>query len=529
MAADRQFSRVGEGAQFELVFTGPPRPGPKQLLGPEEIFALADADALRMIEEDRRIERKPASFDIRALGDYVVMWANTQPNGGLLVVGMEDDGAVSGCTRVGQNRINRVENVARDYCPDARIVTRNISAVNSSGHPDFLVLILVRYRPDRVVRNSKGDAFIRIGDRKIPLSPEQVRELEIDRGQVDFERESTTLEYPSDFNHSAIGEFADEVRESRGLAHSHTREQILKLRHLGKLDGGIFTPNNACVLLFANDPRTIFPGARLRFQRFDGETEGSGGDYREVKDVWIEGTVPEIANEAERVIRGQLRDFNRLGPDGRFYTAPEYPEEAWYEAIVNALVHRSYGLRNMHVQVKMFDDRLEIISPGGFPPLVTPNNIFEVQQSRNPYLMDAMFYLEFVKMANEGTRRMRDKMEVAGLPVPAFSQTADEFTSVRVILRNNIKQRKVWLDADASHVVGEAIFSGMDQDQKRLLNWVAEYGTINVSQASRLVSAKTWHATKDKLDNLVRLGILEYHSTKQRDPNAHYRLPNGKH
>lgn len=513
--------------QLELNFDAPPNPQPNQLLEPDEIFQLDDASALQLIEEDRRVERKRASASVRDLGEYVVMWANTQPSGGLIVVGMDDDGSISGCTRVSQDKINAIEKVADTYCPEARIQTRRIGATNSRGEPDYLTLILVRYRPDRLVQTTKGEAFMRVGDSKTKLSREQCREIEIDRGQIDLEQEPVTLSYPAEFDTKSIERFTQAVRNSRGLAESHTVEEILQLRHLGRIENGIFKPNRACALLFANDPRMVFPGCRIRFQRFEGEIEGTGEDFREVKDFWFEGTVPQIADEATRAIKTQLRDFSRLGPDGRFYTAPEYPEDAWYEAIINALVHRSYGLKNMHIQVKMFDDRLEVISPGGFPPLVTPENIYDIQQSRNPYLMDAMFYLDFVKMANEGTRRMRDKMEGAGLPTPDFQETKEALTRVKVTLRNNIKQRKVWVDADATHVVGEAIFAGLDQAEKRLVNWVAENGRINVSEALRVIDVKTWHSAKKKLMGLVEQGILEYRSTKQRDPNAHFVLKNG--
>jgi hypothetical protein len=62
-----------------------------------------------------------------------------------------------------------------------------------------------------------------------------------------------------------------------------------------------------------------------------------------------------------------LREFSKLGKDNKFYTETEYPEDAWYEAIVNACVHRSYVLSNKVVFVKIFDDRLVVESPGGFP------------------------------------------------------------------------------------------------------------------------------------------------------------------
>lgn len=65
------------------------------------------------------------------------------------------------------------------------------------------------------------------------------------------------------------------------------------------------------------------------------------------------------------------------------------------------------GSKNMNIFVKMFDDKLVIESPGGFPPLVTPENIYDSHNPRNPTLMRAMFYMGLVKEHAEGTKRMR--------------------------------------------------------------------------------------------------------------------------
>jgi ATP-dependent DNA helicase RecG len=179
----------------------------------------------------------------------------------------------------------------------------------------------------------------------------------------------------------------------------------------------------------------------------------------------------------------------------------------------------------MHITIKMFDDRLVIESPGGFPPLVTPENIYETQHSRNPYLMDALYYLDFVKMANEGVRRMRDTMIENRLPAPEFRQRIMTHSSVEVILRNDIKQRKMWLDSDASEVVGEVIFRTLTMDERRLINWVAENGSINVSQAVRLTS-KSWGTSKKILMKLVGRGILRHviRDYVDRDSKAHFVL-----
>ena len=219
-----------------------------------------------------------------------------------------------------------------------------------------------------------------------------------------------------------------------------------------------------------------------------------------------------------------------MGEDQLWYSAPEYPPNAWSEALVNACVHRSYGLKNMNVFVKMFDDKLVIESPGGFPPLVTPENIYNVHHPRNPTLMHALWYLDIVKEHAEGTKRMRDDMAGMKLPPPEFRQveSGSGYAQVIVTLRNHIEQRKVWVDADASKVLGNAIAKNLTGDEKRIVNFIAENGTINVTQCHRLIATtKKWHAAKRVLQKMVDRGLLRHvHSeTVKRDSKAYYTLP----
>jgi ATP-dependent DNA helicase RecG len=251
-----------------------------------------------------------------------------------------------------------------------------------------------------------------------------------------------------------------------------------------------------------------------------------------IKDIFIdEGSIPRQIVEAERVIDSQIRAFTRLGLDNKFHTSTEYPKVAWYEALVNACVHRSYNLKNMNIFVRMFDDRLEIESPGGFPLLVTPNNIYNMHHPRNPFLMDAMFYLKFVRAAREGTRRMRDSMIAMELPMPEFSQREIEYALVNVRLRNAIKHRKVFIDSDAISIVGAALFDTLTEEERRAINFVAERGTVSVSDLQRLTQ-KTWPACKKVLIGLVNKRVLEHRIRKdsKRDPQARFvlRASNGK-
>ena len=495
------------------------------LLSVDEIYAQATTSFLRSLPEDRRIERKPARVHAEHLGNiYFPMWANT-PDGGLLVIGMDDDGTVSGCHSLSQGKLNDLERAGHVYCPDARYISKRVQAIAVDGLPSFLLLIRVYYREDKLVRNQRGDAYGRVGGSKRKLTHDEMRELEADRGQGSFEQEPCRAPYPDAFDRRSISEIVSRVRAVEQWEDRHTTEDILELLHLGKLQNGTFVANVACYLLFANDPMELFHGCRVRFLRFEGEQEGVGDRFNAVKDRYIEGPVPFIITETAAFLDGQLREFSRLGPDGKFTTAKEYPVVAWYEAIVNACVHRSYGLRNMDIFVKMFDDRLVIESPGGFPPLVTPENIYEMHHPRNPKLMRAMKYLEYVKCAHEGTRRMRDTMTAQSLPAPEFSQTDAHYASVRVTLRNDIKHRNEWIDSDAGKVIGEAIFAGLTEDEKRAVNCAAEYREVSVSQVQRLTH-RTWPSAKKLLVGLVKKGVLEHHirGHLDRDPQARFKI-----
>jgi len=144
--------------------------------------------------------------------------------------------------------------------------------------------------------------------------------------------------------------------------------------------------------------------------------------------------------------------------------------------------------------------------------------------------MRAMFYMGLVKEHAEGTKRMRDTMQGMSLPPPVFEQTQSGIgnAAVRVTLRNHIKQRKVWVDSDVSGLLGEALARNLSREEKRVLNFVAEHGRINVSQCLRLIpNLPKWHSAKRLLTRLADKGLLKqvHSSTVVRDNKAHFVLP----
>jgi ATP-dependent DNA helicase RecG len=112
----------GPASQLDFAF------GPTALLSVDELYERASVELFQSVEEDRRIERKPAGTHAEVLGSvYVPMWANT-PDGGLIIVGMEDNGRVSGCAHLTADQLNQLERAGHAYCPDARYTTKRIPA-----------------------------------------------------------------------------------------------------------------------------------------------------------------------------------------------------------------------------------------------------------------------------------------------------------------------------------------------------------------------------------------------------------------
>lgn len=139
-----------------------------------------------------------------------------------------------------------------------------------------------------------------------------------------------------------------------------------------------------------------------------------------IKDVVFEVRILQVIEKALEFVRSQIKERTYLGADTRFVTEPEYPEFAWKELIVNAVAHRDYSIKGTDIQIKMFDDRLTVESPGTLPSIVRLNNMRHVHFSRNPKIAQFLHEYEYVQEFGEGVDRLYEVMDAAGLPQPEY-------------------------------------------------------------------------------------------------------------
>jgi ATP-dependent DNA helicase RecG len=132
-----------------------------------DLWDLASADLLTVLPEDRRVERKPSGIHAPELAEYFSMWANTAAEGGLVAVGMSNDGKFLGCLGIEVAHLNRLEHESHNLCPDAHVQCRRIDCVRTkTGAPDFMLLFRIHYNETKVVHTARGDAYIRRGESK---------------------------------------------------------------------------------------------------------------------------------------------------------------------------------------------------------------------------------------------------------------------------------------------------------------------------------------------------------------------------
>lgn len=513
---------MSSNPQYELPFDAPFNAGENPALwSPREIWVKINQRLMTHFTEDRRIDYKVVdNFKIADLAIWMSMFSNT-PEGGVIIYGASSRGEALGCEELSPRQLNDIERSYIQHCPLAKPEFKRIPVIVENSET-FCLAIYMPYI-GKLVETNRGEAYIRYGDSKHKMSEEEKRDFQSTRQQTSFELEQTSYSFPDDFNLRIVQDFCDAFRQKHGQP-NWSNEEILIDRHLVVKKDQNLIPTNCLVLIGAKDPRRTISGCRVRVQRFKTETEGSGASYNPTRDRFIEGNVVDIIHSASTAIEEFLDNVTWLDDRGRFVTTPEYPKWAWFEALVNACVHRSYSFSGSEITVKIFTDRMEIESPGGFIPPVKPEIIYETRASRNPHFMDAMRILGYVQMAREGTRRIRESMKEYKLPDPIFAQEAIHGVLVRVTLKNDNLSRKRSTDADVATYFGVDLWKRLQEHEVLIAAYAYNNEKIQVSDASRL-TGRTWHTSKKDLERLVRTGTLEYIAGDYaRDPKAHYTL-----
>ena len=466
--------------------------------------------------------------ELRAkVAEYVAAFANA--DGGALVIGVEDDGAATGHGRSPKE----IEHLIA--VPGRRLrspLSCDHQLLELDGHE---VLVFEVGRAPRAVMVD-GDGYpYRTGDQVITESEEWINALKRSYLETGYEQRLSAAQ-PADLD---LARLPPGAQDAAWMA----RHGLMLPRQ------GTPAISNAAVLLAGRAPAVRWHASQsIRVFRVDG-SERRHGDARNVTQIErLELPIVELIPAAYDVLRGQIRRSEKLH-DLFFREIPEYPTFAWQEAIVNAVAHRDYADQTRGVEVWLYDDRLEVLSPGA---PIAPVTIEDLQRrgglhaSRNPRVARVLVELGLMREEGEGIPRMFEEMERSFLHAPEFAVTQDG--RVQVVLRNTpifASADPAWqrlverlTDDDAHRRVLLAHPEGFTNEQYRELNAVDRdeaYRQIQEMVAAGLLLAAErpgprvrYRLAPDLLEERAWLserlpGVREHLARHGRIANADYR------
>ena len=217
--------------------------------------------------------------------------------------------------------------------------------------------------------------------------------------------------------------------------------------------------------------------------------------------------IPRQLREARAEMLALLPTRKALGRSGRFEAIGLIPHDAWLEAIVNAAIHRSYSVSGDHIRVEIFDDRIEVESPGRFPGIVDISDPLHITRfARNPRIARVCADLAFGQELGEGVRRMFEEMRLAGLADPEYQQTSG---SVRLTLPSTAVDREL-----------EARLPSGSRD---LVRYIREGGRVSTGDLTE-ATGRSRPVVIRQLNGLREAGVITWVGNSPKDPRAYWTL-----
>lgn len=384
----------------------------------EELRALLEREEGQFLEFKSLWDRgtsPPATLDRRAARDFVaeVIAAFANADGGVLVLGVDDDGVPTGHGYPEDAIADILAVPERRLRPSVRCRTQRLRLDGQE------VLVLeVRFAPEAVMVDGNGFPY-RVGDRVLREPQEVINQRKQAYRAVGYEArfrpEATLADLDLDLARrflagSALGTRGiEEVLLRYGLVHEGPREPAI---------------TNAALLLFARAPGLRWhPRAGVRFFRVAG-AERLHGTQRNV--TQLERFDPPLAEALPAALRFAATQVQRSETlhDLFFKETPEYPEFAWKEALVNAVAHRDYEIQGQEIEVWFYADRMEVKSPGVLVPPVTLEGLRRREANhatRNPLLVRMLVESGLMRDEGEGIQRIFDEMEQSYLRPPELA------------------------------------------------------------------------------------------------------------
>jgi ATP-dependent DNA helicase RecG len=372
------------------------------------------ADLLLQIEEAQYSEVKAKEVAPSKLSHTISAFANT--DGGDLYIG------------VGEQILGgSVKKRAWNGFPDVESANGHLQAferafplgkdfeyefLKCSGRPGLVLHVQVN-RTQGIVKATDGKPYVRVGAQNLPQeTPEKLRRLEFTKGVVSFEGHPASAPKELIVDSPITKKFVDYV-VPKAQPEAWLKKQQLILNEM---------PTVAGLLLFADEPQAVLPKrCGIKVYRYQTQEETGFRDVLSFVPITVEGCLYDQIKKAVDVTVQEIEKIKRMGAKG--LENINYPPETLHEIITNAVIHRDYSIAD-DVHVRIFDNRIEVQSPGRLPAHVTPKNILDERFARNGAIVRLLnkFPDPPNRDVGEGLNTAFDKMRELGLRNPVIEE-----------------------------------------------------------------------------------------------------------
>ena len=377
---------------------------------------------------------------VSGIGQEICAFANS--SGGRILLGITDKGDIVGVSDT--NRLkSEIQSIARSADPSINI---EIELLASS-------VLCVKVPPQREKPYSFGGIFyLREGANSQKMSRDEVRNFFYREGLIRFdERICHKFSLNIDLDEKTWNLFKTRAHIPPDIALATALYNLELINEKSQV-------TNACAWLLAKDIRKFHSSADISCGLF------MGTDKVQILDRCdFHGDIYSMIDETMAWILSKINVelvIKKLKREER----PELPQEAIREAVVNALAHRDY-LSTANVQVYLFSDRLEIVSPGGLPAGMTESDLGVKSIPRNPLLFKLLYRMDAVEHIGSGIRRIRDLCREHKVAKPMIEVSDNWFTMTFLRSKESgVNQAdKEWEFTSSRDQVG--IKSGSSRDQ----------------------------------------------------------------
>ena len=364
--------------------------------------------------------------------DTIAAMAMTR--GGLIVHGVDDRRTLVGCP-LSQNTQDRITRIAGECGVDVQLLALSVGGLE-------LTVCAVPEVRGRIVTTPDGRLLRRVGGDSQPLRGDAMARFVREREHRAGEDEPLAVVDVSAFDLAAVNQAL--AADGRPAVGRDGVERALTDLGVAVAAAPPLGPRvlRAALVLFASEPRGHVRGAAVQLVRREGVGPGPGPSSAREE---CAGPLADTVDCCLRFVAAHTRRFE-LVAGSRREALPEYPEPVLREAIVNALGHRDYGLAGATVDITVWDDRVEVRSPGPLPGHINLENMRTEHYSRNPRIMRVLKIMGLVEEYGEGVDRMYREMEARLMAPPMFEAAAG---SVTVVLRNRMLvdvEDQAWLN-----------------------------------------------------------------------------------